>query len=118
VALHKIHQEVSDLGLTRLVVKAVIGNRLGVSHFINADDQRLEMVVSLVHAYVHKKQSNRNDCQAKHADFQVEIADQHPAELLNVMTPGSGELILGQRHNLTGTHLAFPSLFVLPTRYC
>jgi hypothetical protein len=62
------------------------------------------MVERLVHAYIHKKQNDRNDRQAKYADFQVEITDHHSADLLNIVTPGRGELILGQPRKLAGAH--------------
>src|SRR5215470_2457429 len=110
VALDKVHQEVADLGFVRLVSEAAIANRLSATDFINADDQGFEMVERLVHAYIHKKQNDGNDRQAKYADFQVKIADQNVAELFHVMTSGLGEFLLGQPRKLAGAHEILPLL--------
>src|SRR5215472_2821277 len=94
----------------RLVSEAVISNRLRPADFVDADDQGLEMVERLVHTDIHKKQNDRNDRQAKYADFQVKIGDHCSADLLNILTSGTSELIPGPR-NLDGAHWRF-----FPTR--
>jgi precorrin-6B methylase 2 len=104
VALNKIHQEVSNLGLAGLVIETVIGHGFSASDIIDANNQRLEMMERLIQTYIHKEQSQDYNRQTEHTDFQIQIAHHRRSDLLNVMPPGPGKFVLGQRRKLSGAH--------------